>query len=74
MLHLFLLGWKLRFLGSFSSQPTQQYHEGQRENRHLHSREAKDEALEMSSASELRKCLLPSKHPPVSKKKPFCIN
>lgn len=47
---MFLLGWKSRFLGSFSSQPAQLYHKRQREDSDLHSREAKDEALKLLSA------------------------
>lgn len=50
MFHFFFLGWKSRFLGSFSSQPAQLYHEGQREECDLRSGQAKDEALKMPSA------------------------
>lgn len=44
------LGWKWRFLGSFSGQPAQLYHDDQRGDCDLHCREAKDKVLKMLSA------------------------
>lgn len=54
-LHFFFLGWKWRFLGSFSGQPAQLtrapcwYHADQRRDCDLHSREAKDKVIKMLS-------------------------
>lgn len=45
----FFLGWKRRFLGSFSGQPAQLYHNDQKDC-DLHSRETKDKVLKMLSA------------------------